>query len=340
MTTAFVTGASGFIGGHLVEALVARGVHVRCLVRATSNTEHLPLDRVDVLEGDLACPETLADGIRGADVVYHLAGLTSASSWTNLQRINVLGTFEVARQCSLADDPPVLMITSSIAAAGPAHRAAPRQETDPPAPVSNYGRSKRGAEKMAAQFADRVPITIVRPGIVFGPRDRDVLKTFEPIARFGVHSVPGCLDDPPLSLIYVSDLVEILMAAADRGTRLPHGKKAAGKFVQGYYFACAEEHPSYSDLGLRISRAVGRPRVCRVRIPEPLVWLAAMGSEALSRARGKPDIFGLDKVREATAGSWACSGERARREFELTPPRSLDERLRETADWYREHHWL
>jgi nucleoside-diphosphate-sugar epimerase len=340
MTTAFVTGASGFIGSHLVESLLAREVRVRCLVRTTSNRDHLPPGRVEFVEGDLSRPETLAEGMEGADVVYHLAGLVRTFSTKDLNRINVQGTYQVARQCALQKKPPVLIVTSSIAAAGPARRTEPRRETDPPAPISNYGHSKRAAEKAAARFADRVPTTIVRPGIVFGPRDRDVFKTFAPIARFRVHSIPGYLDDPPLSLIHVSDLVEVMIGAAQRGSRVAGGPEAAGKFDRGYYFACAAEHPSYLELGSRIAKAFGCRWVYPLRIPEPMLWLAAVGNEVISRFRGVPDIFGLDKVREATAGSWACSGELARRELGCSPRRSLDERLRETADWYCEHDWL
>ena len=340
MTTVLVTGASGFIGGHLIESLLARNVRVRCLVRSTSQTDHLPHGRIEFVHGDVTRPETLAAGIDGTDVVYHLAGLTCAFSTADLKRVNVQGTYQVARQCALQKKPPVLIVTSSIAATGPARRTVPRRETDRPAPVSHYGRSKLGGERAAARFADRVPTTIVRPAIVFGPRDHDLLKAFIPIADFGVHSIPGLLDAPPLSLIHVSDLVELLIAVADRGSRLAGGPESAGRYDRGYYFACADEHPSYVELGSIIAKVLGRPRVCLMRVPEPILWLAAIANEGMSRFRGVPDVFGLDKIREATAGSWACSGDLARRELGWTPRRSLDERLRETAQWYRENHWL
>jgi nucleoside-diphosphate-sugar epimerase len=340
MTTAFVTGASGFIGGHLVERLVRQGVNTRCLVRSTSNTGDLPTDDIQLVRGDICRPETLVAGICGADVVYHLAGVAAAFTKKHMRRVNVCGTYHVVRQCALQPKPPVLVLVSSVSAAGTARRGAVRTEQDPPCPVSQYGRSKRAAERIAEQFAGHVPTTIVRPGIVFGPRDRDVLKTYELIARIGVHPLPGYLFDPPLSLIHVSDLVHLLMAAADRGSRIAPTRKKARQFDCGYYFAVADEHPSYLELGTRVAKAIGRRWVYPLRIPEPMMWLSGFGSELVSRIRGKPDIFNLDKVREAMAGSWACSSDLARVELGWSPAGSLDQRLSETAQWYRQSNWL
>jgi nucleoside-diphosphate-sugar epimerase len=191
MTTAFVTGASGFIGGHLVEQLVRHGVRTRWLARSTSNTEDLPDEGVELVYGDICHAESLAAGIAGADVVYHLAGLTAAFTKEDLQRVNVVGNYNVARTCALQPRPPILIVVSSVSAAGTARCGQVRTEKDPPAPISHYGRSKRAGERVVEQFAGYVPATIVRPGIVFGPRDRLVFKTFEPIARFAVHPVPG-----------------------------------------------------------------------------------------------------------------------------------------------------
>lgn len=340
MTIAFVTGASGFIGSHLVEQLVRQGVRTRCLVRSTSSTDGLPRDHVEFVYGDICQAESLSAGIVGADVVYHLAGLTAAFKNEDLRRVNVLGTYNVARLCALQPNPPILIAVSSISASGTARRDQVRTERDPPAPISAYGKSKRAGERIVEQFAGHVPATIVRPGIVFGPRDRYLFKTFEPIARFAVHPVPGYVQDPPLSFIHARDLVDLFIAAANHGARVVPTRKKAGAFDAGYYFAVTDEHPSYLELGKRIAKAVGRRRVYPLRNPEPIIWLAGLGSELISRVRGKPDIFNVDKVREAFAGSWACSSGLAQQELGWSPAASLDQRLAETADWYQRHNWL
>jgi len=180
----------------------------------------------------------------------------------------------------------------------------------------------------------------VRPGIVFGPRDRNVFETIALIARFGVHPLPGYLYDPPLSLIYATDLVDLLIAVAGRGRRIDATRSSCGEAGCGYYFAVADEHPSYLELGKSIAKAVGCRWLYPLRLPEPMIWLSGLGNELISRIRGKPDIFNVDKVREAFAGSWACSAELAQRELGWKPAATLDQRLAETVDWYRRNRWL
>jgi nucleoside-diphosphate-sugar epimerase len=315
-------------------------VRTRCLVRSASNTDGLPVDQVELVHGDIGRPETLAAGIGGADFVYHLAGRTAALNKEDLRRINVLGTYNVARQCARQSKPPTLIAVSSISAAGTAKQGCVRTERDPPAPISNYGRSKRAGERVVEQFAGHVPATIVRPGIVFGPRDRYVFKAFELIARLAFHPVPGYLADPPLSIIHASDLVDLLIAAAERGSRIVPTRKKARTYHRGYYSAVMDEHPSYLELGNRIAKAVGRSWVYPCRIPEPMMWLCGLGNELISHVRGKPDIFNVDKVREAFSGSWAYSPNLAQQELGWSPTASLDQRLCETIDWYRRHNWL
>src|SRR4029077_10034148 len=137
--------------------------------------------------------------------------------------------------------PPRLIFVSSIAAAGPCPRGQIRLESDPPAPRSHYGRSKLGAEEEAAKFADKVPITIIRPGMVFGPRDTGFIQIVQAIRNFRVHLSPG-VSPPALSYIHVSDLVELLLAAVVSGRTIPPN---GGTRSEGRYFGVAPEYPTY-----------------------------------------------------------------------------------------------
>jgi len=338
MSRAFVTGASGFIGSHLVSALVSRGDEVRCLVRPTSQVAHLNQLGVELVLGDLSKPEDLREPIAGADAVYHLGGVTCALRKADLMRVNGNGTRCVAQACAAQDRPPVLILVSSLSAAGTSWRGRSRTEWDPPRPISNYGRSKRAGERAGEAVADRVPTTIIRPGIVFGPRDRDVLSIFLTVAKAGVHVIPG-FRRQPVSLIHVCDLVEIILRAADGGTRIgrPGGND---NHPPGYYFACDGEHPSYAELGKLVGRAVGRDTVMLIHFPEPMLWIAAAGNELTARLRGRPDVFNFDKIREATAGDWRCCPEAVLAELQFSPPESLAVRLFQTAQWYRREGWL
>jgi nucleoside-diphosphate-sugar epimerase len=338
MATVLVTGATGFIGGHLTRSLVEHGHRVRCLVRKTSNIDPLRRLHVECVEAHLLDHEGLAQAARGVDCVFHLAAVTSAFRRATLMEVNGQGCANVASACAAQPNPPVLVVVSSIAAAGPTRRGSIKTEHAPPNPISNYGRSKRAGELAAAHYADRVPITVVRPGIVFGAGGMEMLPMFRSIDRLRIHAVAG-LHSPPLSVIHVSDLVELLDRAADRGQRVAAAahNHACGR---GYYFACRGEYPDYFEFGRLLHQALGHRYTSFVHFPEPIPWLFGGVGELLGRVRGKPHSLNIDKIREAVAPSWACSCEAARRDLDFAPRQTLLEQLRHTAGWYRDHGWL
>jgi nucleoside-diphosphate-sugar epimerase len=341
MNRVLVTGATGFIGRHLVERLLASGVEVRCLLRVREGTA-LPLGpEITPVRGDITRPETLANAVEGVDVVYHLAGKTLAFSAAEYDRINAEGTRLVAEACARRPSPPVLVFVSSLAAAGPSPFDAPRDESEPSRPVSNYGRSKQAAEAALRSLADRVPITVLRPPGVFGPREPYMLGLFRSVQR-GISLVPS-LSPFRISLIDVRDLVEALFLAAPRGRRLlPELATGNGdeSDSRGIYFIADPETPTYAGLGQEVALAVGRRSVRTIRLPGPLGFALAAAAELPARVRGRPFLLNLDKMREAVAGSWTCRTDRARLELGFQPAASLADRLRQTACWYRDHGWL
>jgi nucleoside-diphosphate-sugar epimerase len=339
MAKVLVTGASGFIGTHLVAALAARGDEVTCLVRQTSEVDSLHDAGACLLFGDVADRSSLTAAVAGQSVVYHVAGCTQALSPRLFYRVNQRGVANVAQVCAGQTTPPVLVSVSSLAAAGPANEDHPKTEADRSEPVSHYGHSKRAGERAAEHYADRVPITIVRPPIVLGEGDRMGLPLFRSIARFGVHMVPG-LDRRRFSLIHADDLVNLLILAAERGRRLPPRERPESQGSQGYYFAACEENPAYSDLGRMIAEVMGRRLVVVIPTVTPLVWMVAVAGEAISRIRQDPLFMNLDKAREITAGNWLCSADAAAKELGFTVSVPLLERLRQTAQWYRDKKWL
>ncbi len=341
MSDVLVTGASGFVGFHLVRALRQRGVQVDCLVRRTSKVAHLEALGVGYIYGDVTDPTSLPAAVTGKSVVYHLAGCTAALRREEFYAINEAGTRHLAEACARQSRPPVLVVVSSLAAAGPSPFGRLRTEDDPLAPVSEYGRSKRAAELAAQQFADRVPMTVLRPPIVLGERDAKGAAIFRAIRRLGVHAIPG-MAPHRFSILHAADLAEALILAAARGKRLRPGGPSGGNpgDTTGFYFIACDEHPTYVELGRMIRAEVGRPRALILRVPVPIVWVVGACSELAGRWCGKPLALNLDKVREATAGSWTCSSARAAAElgFRVTTP--LAERLRQTAQWYRHEGWL
>ncbi len=329
-----VTGASGFIGAHLVRRLVECGFRVSCLVRATSRVDELRAAGALPLVGEIddRAGVSRALSASNASFVFHIAGLLRAMNVQEFTRVNAGGVDVIAAACAEQASRPTLVLLSSIAAAGPSGEL-PRTESDPATPVSDYGRSKLSGELAATRYASRVPITIVRPCIVFGAGDRGVFEVFKPIARSGIHVVAGP-GDRRLSLIAVADLVECIVLAAEKGERL-----AVDDPGRGIYFAAAESL-SHVEFGDAIAHALGRSRARVVHLPEWVLRAIGLGGDTVSRIRRRPGWIGRDKITDLLAGSWTCSSAKALRQLGWAPAAPLADRLRETAQWYRDARWL
>lgn len=337
MSRVFITGASGFVGFHLVSALIAKGDRVTCFVREHSKTKLLEKLGAKIVRGNLQDVERLSDAMQNAEVVYHLAGLTGTLRSREFFEVNVEGTRGVCKACAKQSVPPVLVMTSSLAAAGPSDAEHPRHETEAENPVSYYGKSKLQAEQVARHYADRVPITIARPGIVFGAHDAASFEMFKAIAKMGIHFSPG-LQDNRFALIHAADLASALIRMAAKGTRL--APESDGPTEQGVYFVADEVAPTYVELGRLMGAALGREHTWVLRMPMAAVWVVAACGELFGQLIGVPAKMGLDKAREASAGSWHCSTEALRRDTGFRVHAPLLTRLQETAEWYVENGWL
>jgi nucleoside-diphosphate-sugar epimerase len=336
MARVLVTGASGFIGLQLVEALLNRGDDVRCLVRSTSQVEPLVKHGVQLAHGDVTDRETLPGAVANVDVVYHLAGLTAANRLADYCRVNECGVQNIVQACAARTTPPTFVLVSSLAAAGPVVvRDRPRVETDPPQPVSRYGQSKRAGELAADARAGDVPITIVRPPIVLGPGDRTGAAMFRNVRRFRSFVVTGL--GRRLSVVYVADLAAALIAAADRGERLSGVAANPGR---GYYFVAAAERPTFGELARLVARSVNRPYAWPIPLPLPALWIVGGIGETIGHLTGRARYVNLDRLREVAAGDWICSSEKAQRDLQFIPGAPLEERIEQTTQWYKQHGWI
>jgi len=309
-----VTGASGFVGSHLVDCLLERDYRVRVVVRRTSRQRWLegrPLDRI---EADLRQPVRFPP----CDVVFHVAGVIRARSWEEFLQ----GNRDAARHAIEGARAARFVHVSSLSAAGPGEV----DETAPCRPVSLYGRSKWEGEQEVWRRRDRIPVTVIRPPVVYGPRDEGLLYLFRAV-RWGL--VPQIGKGMVLSLIHVRDLVEGIVRAAES----PAGANEV------FYLAHPRPVAMGEALGLA-ARLMGR-RGVRIRFPDRVVRFLGAVAEDAGRLLGRAvPVFGRDKALEMTCRTWVCSPAKARRVLGWEAAIPLEQGMAETLEWYREHRLL
>jgi nucleoside-diphosphate-sugar epimerase len=321
-----VTGGTGFVGSHLVERLARNGARVRCLVRRSSSLRYLP-EGVEVAYGDVAAGEGLEHALEGVAVVIHAAGTTKAGSEAAFYEGNLRGTENLLRACERQGDPPRRFVhVSSLAAIGPSPDLTPLTEDAEPHPLTWYGHSKLAAESAvrASSLASRA--VILRPPVVYGPRDTDVFEVFRSVAK-GLMIRIG-RGDSYFSYIHVKDLSEALVLAMC-------SPAAAGRT----YFVANPEPVSWTAFAEAAAGVMDR-RVRFVSVPPGLAYAAGWCGEILSRWRGKPGIISRQKVIEARRRYWTCDPSRAAGELGFHPALSLREGIEETLTWYKDSRWL
>ncbi|HVX88609.1 MAG TPA: NAD(P)-dependent oxidoreductase, partial [Gemmatimonadales bacterium] len=206
----FLTGATGFVGGHVVDQLLAAGHEVTALVRSPARAQGMADRGVRLVPGDLHDRAALAAGAADAEVVLHVAALTGAVNEAEFLAANREGTANVLAACVQAATRPRLVSVSSMAAGGPARRGVPKRDAADDRPVTMYGRSKLAGELVLR--GSQHPWVILRPPTVYGPRDRDNLLTVFKAARTGFAPVFGD-GSMELSAIYVEDLAAATVLA-------------------------------------------------------------------------------------------------------------------------------
>ncbi|MDR1925162.1 MAG: NAD-dependent epimerase/dehydratase family protein [Planctomycetaceae bacterium] len=334
-----VTGGSGFIGYHLVRRLRDLGDDVRCLVRQGSDVGFIDSLSVEFVYGDLRDVSSLERAVKGCDVVYHLAGRVRAISKRDFWVANCDGTKNLLNASIKSDSPPAFVYVSSIAAAGPSGNNLPKVETDVSLPITDYGLSKLSAERVIADFCDRLPCSIVRPAIVFGGADKMNLELYKTIKKLGICPVPGWRNST-YSWIHATDLVELLILTAKSGERVdanvvdqinPTGK--------GLYFAAADEGTKLSDVGKMIGKSLGKRRTLILHCPPLTVLTLSTFYEIKKFLTGKNVPYDWSKATESK-NNWCCSTKKAETQlnFKVTTP--IETRIHETTNWYTEHKWL
>ena len=330
---AYVTGGTGFIGSHLVEHLVDQGYHVTCLIRKTSNLRWLnhlltaKSPQVELVIGDLHDSEVPAQHVRDADLVFHLAGLTKAPDAATYDRVNAAGTKHLIEAClSAQTNLGRFVYCSSLAAVGPSCNTTPNTEDVTPQPLTDYGSSKLKGEMVAREYADRLPITIIRPPAVYGPRDADIFLVFQMINR-GVIPILGDADKL-LSLVHVKDLVAGIYTAA-----------VSERTIGETYFLTDGNIQTWMGIERVIADALEK-RPFKVKVPFFLLDYISIFTEAAAKITRQTPTLNRQKVQDLKQRFWICDSTKAQQEFGYRPIYSLQKGIQDTADWYRANGWL
>jgi nucleoside-diphosphate-sugar epimerase len=323
-----VTGATGFVGGHILERLLTAGLPVVAMVRTAEQAQalrsHHP--RVETRLGTLDSADELVRIMEGISHVVHAAGATKAIGSAGFYRVNQIGTRHLLEAVNQSVGQVQRLIhISSLAAAGPASAAHPAREHDEPKPVSHYGRSKLVGE-VEVRAACRCEFVILRPPGVYGPRDVEFLKLFKAIRGHVCPLFGGGRQE--LSLVHVSDLAAVVASA------LTH-PAAAG---QTYHVAAAETVTT-GALAREVARLVGTWTI-PLRLPTPAFWPVCLAADLVSRCTGRASVLSLQKYAELRAPGWVCACDKLERELGLICPTQLADGLAQTLRWYREAGWL
>lgn len=323
-----VTGASGFLGGHVAEMLSARGDGVRAMVRKTSNRKHLErLKNVELFEGSVEQVERVREAVDGIDAVVHCAGIVKARSTDEFFAVNVGGTsnlVEAARR--RGKELRRFVHVSSLEACGPSPDGSP-VASDQENPVTAYGRSKLAAEKVVLSAKDEIGVTILRPGAIYGPRDGEILEVFRSIQRGLLPLVAG--GTAKGVWIYATDCAEACVRAIHAD--VPSGRvyfvdDGCGPLDQRQMCADAE-------------RALGKKAFVRASLPVPVLMTVARGVEVFGRVAGKPVMLTREKA-NMLLQHWVCSSEATRKDLGWEPRVPWSEGVNRAVEWYRQNGWL
>jgi len=320
---ALVTGGTGFVGGHLIDALLKAGDSVTTLVRSPRKAAGLAERGVRIVAGDLGNPAALREAARDQEVVFHSAGLVAAQDEAGFLAVNRDGTARVLTAASEVSRAHFVLI-SSLAAAGPSPRGGRRSADEPPEPVTAYGRSKLAGEQVVR--AGRLPWSIVRPPGVYGPRDPEFLRVFKAV-RLGWVPVFGD-GTQQLSLVYAPDLAGAL-------TALGRSSDTAG----GIFYPCHPEVVSSAELARTIGSVMGKS----VRIIGLPRWMAhaALGlTSTAARLTGGTTLLTRDKANEFFAAAWTADPAPLSAATGWQAAHHLASGAEATAAWYRAAGWI
>jgi len=322
-----ITGATGFIGYHLVKHLLSLGWEINCFVRKNSYREPEFIKRVSWIVGDLNNINSLKQACSQVDIIFHLAGKIKSSNLEEFIKTNTKGTENLIQAILQSNRNVHLIYISSLAASGPSDKFHIKKETDNADPVSSYGKSKLLAEKAILKHKNDFRCTIIRPSIVYGSKDKETLQFFK-LARSHLNLHLG-VAKRHLSMIYVNDLIQLIIKVANTKTK-------SGEI----FFATDNDNGHTWNNIMKTAAKSLNTHIFPVFVPKFLIKIVFYFSNIKTKFSKKSTMLNIDKYNEVKYPYWVCSSDKAKRILNFRPRYSLEEGFIKTAKWYKKMGWI
>lgn len=328
MTKILITGANGFVGGHLVEKFIKEGYKVKCLVhRNLDFINNISKINIEIYHGSITEPETLKDTVKDVDYIFHTSAVLRAIDTATYYNVNQIGTKNLIETAYRENKGlKKFVYISSQAASGPCENGVCKNADSENNPVSDYGKSKLMGEQEVLKFKDKMPVVILRPSAIYGPRDEDLFPFFR-FGSAGIFPIISGDGNCRMQLLFIKDLVEICHIITSK------------EDIKGnLYFISEEKQYTWYDICDLIQK-VSQKKVRKIVLPKSIVASAAYISEKLCKLRNKPAVFNRQKVTELRQKYWVFDISRTIKDFGYKFT-NFEIGSKITYNWYKENNWL